>query len=801
MFTPRWRKVMRDLWLNKTRTVLVVFSIAVGTFAVGVIINSQLVLSSSLAETYAATNPAHANILTLTPFDEQLAKSVRNMEAVEEAEARRSVVVRLKTGPEEWVNLQLLAIPDYNHIRVSKVRPDGGAWPPQNHDILIERSALGLSKAAVGDIVTIKTPSGQERQVRIAGQSHDLQASIYVLSGIAYGHISVDMLEWLGEPRNFNELHVRVAGDVNDSTYFKEVIDEVQDKVEKSGQTVLFTLMQPPGQLPVDYVIQAMLAILGAVGLLSLLLSGFLVVNTVSAVLLQQVRQIGIMKAIGARNSQLIPMYLVMVLLYGLLALLVAMPLAMVSAFYLTKMMGGMLNFDLTEFRVAPLALGLQVLVAIFVPLVAGIFPILSGTSITVQEAITSQGLGKGQFGESMIDRWLTGPTSQLLLRFLSRPRIISLRNTFRRKTRLMLTLMTLIIGGAIFIAVASLQASLRSTLDSWLAYYQYDVAVQFVRPYRVDRARKSVMQVPGVVDAEGWGFYTSRRLRPDGSNSGNIIIFGPPPDTKVVRPSVVKGRWLLPEDQNAIVLSTLVLRDEDDINVGDDVIFKIGGKERSWRVVGIAQGGTPAPSAFVSYDVLSRMLGKVGRAEYLMIVTDEHSAEYQTRMSSIIEDQLTKDGFRVSLAAPAALDKQTLETIFQVIFALLLVVAVVLALVGGLGLMGTMSINVLERTREIGIMRAVGAKTSSILSIVIVEGILIGSISWLVGPLFAYPISKVMSDMVGELFLSTSLDYQFSTEGMISWLALVIILATIASFLPAMNAARLTVREILAYE
>ncbi|MGB0384603.1 MAG: FtsX-like permease family protein [Ardenticatenaceae bacterium] len=801
MFTPRWRKVMRDLWLNKTRTALVVFSIAVGTFAVGVIINSQLVLESSLAETYAATKPAHANILTLTPFDEQLAKSVRNIEGVEEAEARRNIVVRLETGPDEWVNLQLLAIPDYNNIRVSKVSPDGGAWPPQDHDILIERSALGLTKAAIGDMVTIKTPSGKERQVRVAGQSHDLQASIYVLSGIAYGHIHVDMLEWLGEPSNFNELHVRVAGDVHDSTHLKSVIDEVQDKVEKSGQTVLFTLVQPPGQLPVDYVIQAMLAILGAVGLLSLLLSGFLVVNTISAVLLQQTRQIGVMKAIGARSSQLVPMYLVMVLLYGVLALLVALPLGMISAFYFTKMMGGMLNFDLNEFRVSPAALGLQVVVAILVPLIAGIFPILSGTRVTVHQAITSQGIGGAQFGSSIIDRWLTSRASQRLLGFLSRPRIISLRNTFRRKTRLMLTLVTLIIGGAIFIAVMSLQASLRSTLDSWLDYYQYDVAVQFVRPYRIERAKNSVMQVPGVVHAEGWSFYTTRRLRPDGTNSGNIIVFGPPADTQVIRPSIVEGRWLLPEDENAIVLSTIALRDEDDIEVGDDIIIKIAGKERSWRVVGIAQGGTPAASAFVSYDVLSRMLGKVGRAEYLMIATEQHSAEYQTKMTSLIENQLTKQGFRVNLAAPASQDKQTIETIFQLIFALLLVVAFVLALVGGLGLMGTMSINVLERTREIGVMRAVGAKTASILSIVIFEGILIGAISWIVGTSFAYPISQAMSDTVGELFLSTTLDYQFSTNGMISWLVLVITLAAIASFLPAIRAARLTVREILAYE
>ena len=100
--SPRWRKVLRDLWLNKTRTALVVFSIAVGVFAVGVIANARIVLSTNLIEMYRATSPAHATILTLTPFDEDLVKSVRKIEGVGEAEARRGLVVRLKIGENEW---------------------------------------------------------------------------------------------------------------------------------------------------------------------------------------------------------------------------------------------------------------------------------------------------------------------------------------------------------------------------------------------------------------------------------------------------------------------------------------------------------------------------------------------------------------------------------------------------------------------------------------------------------------------------------------------------------------------------
>jgi putative ABC transport system permease protein len=123
------------------------------------------------------------------------------------------------------------------------------------------------------------------------------------------------------------------------------------------------------------------------------------------------------------------------------------------------------------------------------------------------------------------------------------------------------------------------------------------------------------------------------------------------------------------------------------------------------------------------------------------------------------------------------------------------------LAVIGGLGLMGTMSINVLERTREIGVMRAIGASNRSVRRIFVVEGIIIGVISWLVGAILALPLSQLLGNLVGGLFLNAPLDHNFSINGVVIWLVVVVILSAVASFLPAWNASRLTVQEVLAYE
>jgi putative ABC transport system permease protein len=126
---------------------------------------------------------------------------------------------------------------------------------------------------------------------------------------------------------------------------------------------------------------------------------------------------------------------------------------------------------------------------------------------------------------------------------------------------------------------------------------------------------------------------------------------------------------------------------------------------------------------------------------------------------------------------------------------------ATMLALVGALGLAGTMSMNVIERAREIGVMRAIGAADAAVLQIFMVEGVLIGAISWPLSLLLAVPISYGLSWVLGIQFIGSPLTYQFSTVGAGVWLAGALVLSALASFFPAQNAARLTVREVLAYE
>jgi putative ABC transport system permease protein len=552
--------------------------------------------------------------------------------------------------------------------------------------------------------------------------------------------------------------------------------------------------------LPLGDLLDAILLLLGVLGFLSLFLSAFLIVNTISALVTQQIRHIGIMKAVGARAPQIVAMYLLLVMCYGVVALVIAVPLSIVGADAPSRAMAAYFNFDLTETQVTPQAIALQIGIGLGAPILAALYPILGVRRVTAAEAMSGFGVSKDQFGTGLIDRVLTSK-SKLVLRLMSRPLMLSLRNTFRRKGRLALTLVTLTLAGAIFIAIFSLRASLAQTLDDMMKIYQFDVWVTFARPQRVERVEQQATEADGVALAKGWIQMPTRRVRPDTSESENIMLFAPPVEDNLLRPVMLEGRWLAPDDEGALIVSTTMLKNEPDLKLGDEIVLKIKGRKTTFHVVGITLGIPMVSVAFANYQNVARVAHDVGQVDSLIVVTAQHDARTQTQVATSLETRFKQGGSRVGSVALISEELGEMEALFSAVVVLALVMVCLLALVGGLGLMGTLSINVLERTREIGVMRAIGAADGSVARVFIVEGVIIGMISWLLGALLAIPLGRALSDEIGTALLQASLSYTFALDGVAIWLVVVIALSAIASFLPARRASRLTVRDVLAYE
>jgi putative ABC transport system permease protein len=343
-------------------------------------------------------------------------------------------------------------------------------------------------------------------------------------------------------------------------------------------------------------------------------------------------------------------------------------------------------------------------------------------------------------------------------------------------------------------------RTSLLGTLDSALRYWNYDAQVLLNRSYRAEQLEHVALQVPGVVAAESWDVRNARRLRPDDTESDNIVLIALSAATEMLKPKLHAGRWLVPDD-NAVVVNTELRKSEPDVDVGDDLVVTIDGHLTTWHVVGVVQGVLAGPFIYANAPYFDGAVGDVGRARRVQVRSMHHDEATQNAVAAALSNTFAAGGIHVRSTETTSELRQRSEAQFNILVIFLLIMALLLAVVGGLGLMGTMSINVLERTHEIGVMRAIGAPTRAILQLVIVEGMLIGFLSWACGTVLALPLGKLMSDAVGVSFLRAPLSYTFSLQGALLWLGAVLVLAALASLWPARNAARLSVREVLAYE
>ena len=807
---PRWRKVLHDLVDNKGRTLLVVFSIAVGVFSIGVIAGTYQIISNDMSISYAANHPANVE-MRMTDFDDNILSVIRNQKDVKNAEARRVFNIRVRVpGTDKWTTLDMIAFDSFEDNTINLLKPIGGATVPKKREILLEKDALEDLNVELGSLLEFQLPDGSTKTLPVVGFVQDTAAGAGDFLADPFAYITMDTLQYLGQPKMYNRALVTVTGDDDDHQHIREVGAEVKDKIEKGGGTVVRSRYSATHQHPLGSTINAVLGILLALGVLIVLLSSSLIANTLSALLNQHLRHIGVMKLVGGQRKQVFRMYITLIMVFGIIALAIAVPFGGIGAYALAEFIALKLSFSLLGYRIVPIAFVIQIAVGLFVPLIAGLAPVVNGSRITVLKALSGD-LAEdeihfidGEMRLSWFD-WAQVKVTRLLAArgiHIPRPFIISLRNTFRRKSRLALTLFTLTMGGAIFISVFNVRVTLHDYIGQIGNYFRADVTLDFDQPYRLKEIEKAAMAIDGVTHVEGWQFASGELMDDQKSVVENITLLGPPAESELVQPLIVDGRWLRVDDVRKMAVSESLKQTFPDLKAGDYVNMRINGHDEVWQVICIfkfvSQEGV---LGYAPYEYISEMNNQANRSYSFRVVTEQHDRAYQDAKAGEFDKYLRDKGYKVRVAEAGSASLDAAVESLDILVVFLLIMAVLTALVGSMGLTGTMGMNVLERTREIGITRAIGADDRAVMRTVIAEGVVIGMISFVLAIILSIPFTYGLSTIVSLAIFQTPIDVVFTYLGYAIWLGLVLFLSTVASILPARNAARLTIREVLAYE
>jgi putative ABC transport system permease protein len=772
------RKVRRDLRRRPLRAVLTLCGVVIGVAGVVAIMTTARNMAIAQANTYDNLSQADVRLST-SGVSDSLRDRLLAVPGIQDIELRATYLTKWRVGA-AWRDFLIIGFPDYGDVRIDKFELRRGGLP-QPGRIALDQSAADLNDVPLGGSVTVRTGDG-ERRLAVGGIVWSPVYPSARVANVSVAYADIDDVRALGGQVGYNEILAKL-----DDFSQKELV------LARAGQIVLdqklpvngLTLRDPdnyPGKRELDTALALML-LFSAVGVA---VSGFLVANTLSAIVAEQVGEIGTMKAIGGTRGQILRIYLWLALGYGGLGTLAGLALGTAGGWALQTYLGALLNLNV-PFAPNPLALGVGATVGLVTSLVAALWPAFHGTAITVREALDHHGIHP-TYGRSWLDR--------LLVQVGGFPPLaaLSLRNLARRKARSGMTLAVIATSAAAFLAAWSTDGSVRLSISHVYASFDADAFVWFDQPVSPSFVEK-LRAWPGVTGAEVWGFTNAE------VGGVRTSLRGIPADTRLYHPAVAAGRWYTPGDRDAIVLST-ELAEKARVGVGDSVEVNALLNRGRFRVVGLVTenanrpGSTSAGNAFLPSEVLSALLKQPDQAGFFAVqLLDNAPAGVQGTL------QAWETAFRDQSPRTFASyeDVENSRNLTRILTALLYGMVIIVAAVGVLGVLNAITLNVLERRREIGVMRSLGATDSRLIQAFLGEGLLLGLLGSFVGLALGYPLARLFVFVIGRLLFP--MDFYFAPPGVLLAIALATVLSGAASLIPAWSAAQLPASQALRYE
>ncbi|MBL8981329.1 MAG: ABC transporter permease [Gemmatimonadetes bacterium] len=782
MADMRWRKVWRDASLHLPRAVLVASAVAIALAGAGTVLVSWALVRRATVEGYHASDPPAATLRLSRVTPEALAIA-RATDGVRDAQARRTMGIPLQVRG-TWHSAVVFAVDDPSAVRIGKLSAAGGTWPAPDGAFAIERSSVDFAGVVLGDSVTTIGSDSALRAVSVAGFVRDVGLAPGWMEHVVYAWTSTRTLAMLGLPAEPNELQLLVTDRAPTRAGVTRVAAEVRHRLEGAGLTAQDVDVPEPGEHIHAAQMDSLLMTQVAFGILALVVGAFLITNLLAAMLAGEVRQVGIMKTLGADPSQLRSMYLAFGGLLGALATAIALPVALVLGRRYAALRGEMLNFDIAAYGIPWWAILGLVAVGLGLPVVAAWFPVRHGVRIPVAVALRDLGI---------VDdvQVATFPS----LGGWSRVLALSLRNAFRRRRRMVLTMLTLATGGAVFIATGNLRRAVIGSMDLIYGSQRYAFSVRLAQGHDGDSLLRVVRGVEGVTSAEAWTSVRASLATPAGGVE-DLPVVGVPPGSALLALTLTDDGCVPFDDARPcratarpLVVSRSTQRVIPGLARGDSLALTVQGVSSWWTVTAIFEGG-PAPQAYTT-SAAAAAARDGARPGTVVVATELTGLALQVDLISRVRSALEGAGLPVVSTQRVEESRRVTEDHLLMVVQFLGAMGWVMILVGGMGLASTMALAVLERTREIGVMRAIGAGHGSIFSLIQVEGLTISLLGWLVAVPLSLPFSLTLGEAFSRIMFRVPVHLLPSGGHIGTWLGVTLLVSVISCAWPAWRAMR----------
>jgi putative ABC transport system permease protein len=804
-FGASLRKSFADVTRRKGRTLLVVLGIFIGVFGLTAINTAEDALFAAVSFSLSSQAIQPDILVDVNHLDPALLPTLQSVTDVKTVQYQTvfNTQWHVSQAPGH-INMMITSYPDLRHVPLTPFQLTSGRYPNAG-EIVMEYGDLGLQQFTIGDTVVVDTAQGTTR-LRVVGlvrtPGHNPASS-----GTGEGYMSDAGLQEISAGASTGLTPTNVSVDpeiaIRVQRHATTVAATLQQLLPAHGVTV-YNLSVQEHSAPQTHAIDGVFSLLRILILVAVVMSGFLILNTVTTLVAEQTAIIGTLKAVGGTRGAIMRGYLVSVGIYSVLATLPAIALGLFGGYQLGSQLATTVPIDIGPFVLQWWIVIVGLAVGFGVPFLAALLPLWNGTHISVRDALAAYGVSVGSGNGTMarLGQRLT---------WISQTAWLGLRGVFRKRWRATLTVLALTLAGVSFLVVQTASTSVASTVRSVNANIAADVEVDTDQPLSLTQLRAQLSTVGNIRRVER--FWHDQSVE---THWGQMDVMAFDPDTQLYHYHLTSGRWLATGEIGTALLSDDALT-RSGLRLGDTLTISDQGNQATLRIIGTVEqpidhfGGIGA--IVMSLDTYNQFAGMpagssgdVGQA--FLVQAQNRSPAAVNHLTDTLDRLLNQgatqncpqvcSGGRFGVMLLSSETTQQLQN-WIILYALLYAVALVVGIAGVLGLANALTASVLERRREIGMLRAMGASGWRIGQVFWSEGLALGGISWLAGGIIGLPLAYLFVHAFGQLVMP--LDFVIDPAAFVVMLGAIVVIATLATIVPSSRAAQIRIADMLQYE